>query len=60
MMMVKGACESSRSFQHFDPNLAARQLDLVRAAISTPGAQRPLRGRQPTIEDLERAHALPP
>ncbi len=59
MMMVKGACESSRSFQHFDPNLAARQLDLVRAAISTPGAQRPLRGRRPTVEDLERAHALP-
>jgi AcrR family transcriptional regulator len=60
MMMVKGACESSRSFQEFDSNLAARQLDLVRAAISTPGAQRPLRGRRPTIEDLERAHSLPP
>jgi AcrR family transcriptional regulator len=59
MMMVKGACETSRSFRQFDPNLAARQLDLVRAAISTPGAQRPLRGRRPTVEDLERAHELP-
>src|SRR6202020_232763 len=59
MMMVKGACESSRSLRQFDSNLAARQLDLVRAAISTPGAQRPLRGRRPTIEDLERVHALP-
>jgi AcrR family transcriptional regulator len=60
MMMVKGACETSRSFRQFDPNLAARQLDLVRAAISTPGAQRPLRGRRPTVADLERAHELPP
>ncbi len=60
MMLVKGACESLRSFQHFDSNLVARQLDLVRAAIATHAAQRPLRGRQPTIEDLERAHALPP
>jgi AcrR family transcriptional regulator len=59
MMMVKGACETIRSFQHFDPNLAARQLDLVRAAICNPAAQRPLRGRPPSIEDLERAHAVP-
>jgi AcrR family transcriptional regulator len=59
MMMVKGACEASRLFAHIDQNLAARQLDLVRAAIATPGAQRPLRGRQPTIEDLERAQARP-
>jgi hypothetical protein len=32
-----------------------RQLDLVRAAISPPGVQRPLRGRRSTIEDLERS-----
>jgi len=55
MVMVKGVCEASRSFQHVDPDLAARQLDLVRAAISTPAALRPLRGRRPVIEDLERA-----
>ena len=53
MMMVKGVCEAARSFQHVDPELRDRQLDLVRAALSTPGAQRPLRGRQPTLEDLE-------
>jgi AcrR family transcriptional regulator len=57
VMMVKGVCEASRSFQHLDPAIAERQLDLVRAAICTPGSTRPLRGRQPTIEDFERADA---
>jgi hypothetical protein len=60
MMLIKGVCEASRSFAHLDPDIAARQLDLVRAAISTPGAQRPLRGRRPTIEDLERPTLSPP
>jgi AcrR family transcriptional regulator len=60
MMLIKGVCEASRSFAHLDPDIAARQLDLVRAAISTPGAQRPLRGRRPTIEDLERPMPAPP
>ena len=58
MMMVKGACEVSRSFQHVDPDLASRQFDLVRSAISAPAAQRPLRGRRPTIEDLQRGHPV--
>jgi AcrR family transcriptional regulator len=52
-MMVKGVCEASRSFQHLDPSVAARQLDLVWAAIAAPGVQRPLRGRPPSVEDLE-------
>lgn len=60
MMMVKGVCEACRSYHHVDPAITARQLDLVRAAISTPGSQRPLRGRQPTLEDLERAAASEP
>jgi AcrR family transcriptional regulator len=60
MMLIKGVCEASRSFAHLDPDIAARQLDLVRAAISTSGAQRPLRGRRPTIEDLERPLPSPP
>ncbi len=53
LMMVKGVCEASRAFQHVDPDIAMRQLDLVRAAISAPGGERPLRGRRPTIEDLD-------
>ena len=54
LMMVKGVCEASRSFQHVDHEVVNRQLDLVRAAISTPGSQRRLRGHRPTIEEFER------
>lgn len=55
VMMVKGVIEAVRSFQHVSPDVAMRQLDLVRAALSPPGAERPLRGRLPTIDDLEQA-----
>jgi AcrR family transcriptional regulator len=55
VMMVKGVIEATRSFQHVNPDVAMRQLDLVRAALSPPGADRPLRGRLPTIDDLEQA-----
>ncbi len=56
MMMVKGVCEAAGSFQHLKPEVVLRQLDLMRAAISAPGAeQRPLRGAPPSIEDLEQA-----
>jgi AcrR family transcriptional regulator len=59
VMMVKGVCEAVRSFQHVNPDVAMRQLDLVRAALSPPAADRPLRGRQPTIDDLEHAERPP-
>jgi AcrR family transcriptional regulator len=59
LMLVKGACEASRSFRQADSKLALRQLDLVRAAISTPGDEQRLRGRRPTIDDLERAFPSP-
>jgi AcrR family transcriptional regulator len=56
VLMVKGVCESSRIFQHVDPEIGMRQLDLVRAAITAEGQPvRPLRGQPPTPEDLERA-----
>jgi AcrR family transcriptional regulator len=54
MIMVKGACEASRSFLHIDPRIGERQLDLVRAAIGAAGPEQRLRGRKPTVEDLER------
>ncbi|MEO6857797.1 MAG: TetR/AcrR family transcriptional regulator, partial [Solirubrobacteraceae bacterium] len=54
LMMTKGVCEASRSFQHIDPNLAARQLDLVWSAIASPCAQHALRGQPPPVEALER------
>ena len=34
MMMIKGVCETAGSFQHLEPDVMLRQLDLVRAAIS--------------------------
>jgi AcrR family transcriptional regulator len=54
LMMIKGVCEAVSSFQHVDPDVALRQLDLIRSAISVPGSPQPLRGRPPTVEDLER------
>ena len=57
MIMAKGVCEASRSFQHVYFDIVARQLDLVRAALTPSSERRPLRGRQPTSEDLERPAA---
>ena len=56
LMMIKGVCEAMRSFQHIDPDVGMRQLDLLWSAIAAPGAERPLRGHPPTVSDLERAH----
>jgi AcrR family transcriptional regulator len=60
LMMVKGVCEASRAFAHVDPDIAMRQLDLVRAALSPHGSDPPLRGRRPTLEDLESGDQEPP
>lgn len=55
LMMTKGVCEAVNSFQHVNPDVAQRQLDLIRSALRPD--ERPLRGRPPTMEDLEQAHA---
>jgi AcrR family transcriptional regulator len=55
LMMIKGVCEAMRSFQHLDPEVGMRQLDLLWSAIASPDAQRPLRGHPPTLADLEDA-----
>jgi AcrR family transcriptional regulator len=55
LMMVKGVCEATTSFQHVNPDVTLRQLDLVRSAISAPGTAQTLRGAPPTIDDLEQA-----
>ena len=60
LMMIKGICESAAAFHHVNPDVALRQIDLVRAAISAHAHLRPLRGRPPTIEDLEQTVALAP
>ena len=61
ILMIKGACEAARAFEHIDPKIGMRQLDLVRAAITAPGVEcRPLRGHPPAVEDLERVHEAEP
>jgi AcrR family transcriptional regulator len=59
VLMIKGVCESACAFQQVDADLTMRQLDLVKSALTTEAAAaRPLRGRAPTVEDLERAKTL--
>ena len=59
LMLLKGVCEAATAFAGSDPAIVPRQLDLVRAAISASDAQRPLRGRPPTLEDIERGLPVP-
>jgi AcrR family transcriptional regulator len=59
MIMTKGICEAASALQHVNPDMAERQFDLVRAALSTDPAQQPLRGRAPTVEDMRRAFHPP-
>jgi AcrR family transcriptional regulator len=56
LMLVKGVCEAATALSATDPEVVGRQLDLVRAAISPSGAERPLRGRPLTLADVERSH----
>jgi len=56
-MLLKGICETAAAFQQMDPQISERQLDLIRAALSPPATPQTLRGRSPTLEDLERAFA---
>jgi AcrR family transcriptional regulator len=59
LMLLKGVCEAATAFAGSDPSIVARQLDLVRAAISAGPAQHPLRGRPATLEDIERGLPQP-
>jgi AcrR family transcriptional regulator len=59
LMLLKGVFEAASAFAGSEPGVVTRQLDLVRAAISAEGARRPLRGRPPTLADIERAFPQP-
>lgn len=59
LMLFKGVCEAASAFAHIEPGMVARQLDLVRAALSPSGAEQPLRGRAPSLEDIDRAYPKP-
>jgi len=52
LMMFKGVCEAARPFS---VDVAARQLELVRAALRPVAASERLSGRPPTLDDMERA-----
>jgi AcrR family transcriptional regulator len=56
LILVKGVCEAASALSTSEPGIVGRQLDLVRAAISAQNAVRPLRGRAPTLADVERLH----
>ena len=57
LMLLKGVCEAACAFAGSEPGMVTRQLDLVCAAISAHAADRPLRGRPPTLADIERTLA---
>jgi AcrR family transcriptional regulator len=55
LILLKGACQAASAFSHVDPDLARRHLDLVLGSLRARDAEQPLRGRIPTLEDLDRA-----
>jgi AcrR family transcriptional regulator len=57
LLLLKGVCQTAAAFQHLDPQISERHLDLVRAALVPPATARMLRGRSPTLGDIERALA---
>jgi AcrR family transcriptional regulator len=57
LLLIKGVCETATAFQQVDPRISERHLDLVRAALAPPATDRMLRGRSPTLDDIERAFA---
>jgi AcrR family transcriptional regulator len=59
LMLIKGVCQAATAFEHIDPGIADRQLDLVRAALEANRTTQPLRGRTLTLSDIESAYPPP-
>ncbi len=57
LLLLKGVCETAAAFQQIDPQISERHLDLVRAALAPPASASLLRGRSPTLGDIERVFA---
>jgi len=55
LMLLKGVCETASAFAHVDAEIVPRHLDLVRAAVMADPTRQALRGRAPTLDDVERA-----
>ncbi len=52
LCMTKGVCEASRHFEHLDPGIAARQFDLVRAALTDTSNRWPVRAGSATAAEV--------
>jgi hypothetical protein len=57
MMLVKGVCAATSAFQQVESEMVERHLDLLWAALTAPAGAQPLRGRTPTLQDIERSGA---
>jgi AcrR family transcriptional regulator len=55
LMLFKGVCAAAAAFAHIDATLTNRHMDLLRASITASGEAAPLRGRAPTLEEIEAA-----
>jgi AcrR family transcriptional regulator len=49
LMLFKGACVAASHIGQSDPSAIDRQLDLIRASLTSNPAQTPLRGHAPTL-----------
>jgi AcrR family transcriptional regulator len=49
LMLFKGACVAASHFGQSDPGMIDRQLDLIKASLTSSPDQTPLRGRAPTL-----------
>jgi AcrR family transcriptional regulator len=59
IMLIKGLCSAASALEA-GPEVLDRHVDLIRAAISAPGYAVTLRGRTPTLDDLQHAPAARP
>jgi AcrR family transcriptional regulator len=55
LMLFKGVCAAAAAFAHIDATLTDRHMDLLRASITASRDAAPLRGRTPTLEEIEAA-----
>lgn len=59
LLLFKGACMASSPYTHVDPTIVNRHLDLIRASLTTSRDCAPLRGRTPTLEEIEEGRPAP-
>jgi AcrR family transcriptional regulator len=55
ILLVKGVSQAASAFQGLDDEIAERQFDLVRMALSANPSVQPLRGRSATLSDIQQA-----